>query len=209
MADVEARVNDVLAEDLAVTAEIMSQEQARAAGAMALFGEKYGDRVRVVSVGDWARELCGGTHAQRSGQVGLVKFLSEGSIGTGVRRVEALVGADAYRFLAREHLLVAQLAEIGEGPPRGAARSGWTRSSPGSRTPSARSPRRARRTSWPTSRASSAPPRRWGSSGCGPSRRRDGTDAGGLRELVTKGRDAARRRDPVGRASVPRCRTAR
>ena len=71
---------------------------------MALFGEKYGDRVRVV-VGDWARELCGGTHASAS-VVGLVKFLCEGSIGAGVRRVEAMVGVDAYRFLAREHVLV-------------------------------------------------------------------------------------------------------
>jgi len=63
-------------------------------------------------VGDWARELCGGTHTQRSSQVGLVKFLSEGSIGAGVRRVEALVGVDAYQFLAREHLLVSQSASL-------------------------------------------------------------------------------------------------
>ena len=117
MADVEARVNDVLAEDLAVHAEYMSQEAARAIGAMALFGEKYGDSVRVVSVGDWTRELCGGTHAQRSGQVGIVKFLSEGSIGAGVRRVEAIVGVDAYRFLAREHLLVSQLSDIVKARP--------------------------------------------------------------------------------------------
>jgi alanyl-tRNA synthetase len=115
--DVEQHVNEVLAQDLAVHAEVMSQEQARAAGAMALFGEKYGDRVRVVSVGDWARELCGGTHAQRSGQVGLIKFLSEGSIGAGVRRVEALVGVDAYKFLAREHLIVSQLADTVKARP--------------------------------------------------------------------------------------------
>ena len=115
--DVEQHVNEVLAQDLAVHAEIMSQELARAAGAMALFGEKYGDRVRVVSVGDWARELCGGTHAQRSGQVGLIKFLSEGSIGAGVRRVEALVGVDAYKFLAREHLIVSQLSDVVKARP--------------------------------------------------------------------------------------------
>jgi len=90
----------------------MTQDQARATGAMALFGEKYGDQVRVVSVGDWARELCGGTHTERSGQLGVITFLSESSIGAGVRRVEALVGADAYRYLAREHHLVGQLSEM-------------------------------------------------------------------------------------------------
>jgi alanyl-tRNA synthetase len=109
--DVEERVNEVLAADLDVHAEVMTQEQARAIGAMALFGEKYGAQVRVVSVGEWARELCGGTHARRSGQLGLVKILGEASIGAGVRRVEALVGVDAYQFLAREHVLLAQLTE--------------------------------------------------------------------------------------------------
>ncbi|QWC86700.1 alanine--tRNA ligase [Nocardioidaceae bacterium] len=111
MADVEARVNDLVLADLAVEAEIMTQTEAVRSGAMALFGEKYGDEVRVVSVGDWARELCGGTHTERSGQLGVVKLLGESSIGSGVRRVEALVGGDAYRFLAREHVLVAQLSE--------------------------------------------------------------------------------------------------
>jgi alanyl-tRNA synthetase len=111
MADVEARVNDVILDDLAVQAEIMSQAEAVKSGAMALFGEKYGDRVRVVSVGDWARELCGGTHAGSSGKLGVIKLLGESSIGSGVRRVEALVGADAYRFLAREHVLLAQLSD--------------------------------------------------------------------------------------------------
>jgi len=67
--------------------------------------------VRVVEVGDYARELCGGTHAARSAQLGLVKLLGESSIGAGVRRVEGLVGADAYGFLAREHVLVAQLTD--------------------------------------------------------------------------------------------------
>lgn len=113
--EVEARVNALLLDDLAVTAEVMSQDEAKKLGAMALFGEKYGDRVRVVSVGDWARELCGGTHVHRSGQLGVVKLLSESSIGAGVRRVEALVGADAYHFLAREHVLLNSLTQIIKG----------------------------------------------------------------------------------------------
>ena len=113
--DVEARVNALLLDDLEVSAEEMSQSQAKAIGAMALFGEKYGERVRVVSVGDWARELCGGTHVSRSGQLGVVKLLGESSIGAGVRRVEALVGYDAYSFLAREHLLVNSLTDIFKG----------------------------------------------------------------------------------------------
>lgn len=112
LAAVEERVNTVLLENLDVTAAVMSQDQARAIGAMALFGEKYGDQVRVVSIGDWARELCGGTHTSAVGELGVVKFLSEGSIGAGVRRVEALVGADAYRFLAREHLLLNSIASV-------------------------------------------------------------------------------------------------
>jgi alanyl-tRNA synthetase len=111
LSDVEARVNDLVLADLPVHAELMTQDEAVRSGAMALFGEKYGDQVRVVSVGDWARELCGGTHTGRSAQLGVVKLLGESSIGSGVRRVEALVGADAYRFLAREHVLVAQLSE--------------------------------------------------------------------------------------------------
>ena len=113
--DVESRVNSLLIENLAVSAQEMSQKEAKEIGAMALFGEKYGDVVRVVSVGDWARELCGGTHVQSSAELGLVKLLSESSIGAGVRRVEALVGADAYSFLAKEHILLNSLTEIVKG----------------------------------------------------------------------------------------------
>jgi alanyl-tRNA synthetase len=109
--DVEDEVNEVLIGDLDVRAFHTSIDEARAMGALALFGEKYGDEVRVVEVGDYSRELCGGTHVARSGQLGLVKVLGESSIGAGVRRVEALVGIDAFRFLARESVLVAQLAE--------------------------------------------------------------------------------------------------
>jgi alanyl-tRNA synthetase len=111
LADVEDEVNAVLIADHDVRAFVTSQEEARKIGAMALFGEKYGDQVRVVEIGEYSRELCGGTHVHRSGQLGLVKLLSEASIGSGVRRVEALVGLDAFRFLAKEHVLVSQLAE--------------------------------------------------------------------------------------------------
>jgi alanyl-tRNA synthetase len=110
--DVEQKVNEVLTEDLEVRAFITSLAEARRMGAIALFGEKYGDQVRVVEVGDFARELCGGTHVARSGQLGLVKILNEASIGSGVRRVEALVGLDALEFAAKEHVLVSRLAEL-------------------------------------------------------------------------------------------------
>jgi alanyl-tRNA synthetase len=110
LAEVEQQINEVALADLEVHAFITTQDEARRMGAMALFGEKYGDRVRVVEVGDYARELCGGTHAARSGQLGMIKLLSEGSIGSGVRRVEGLVGLDAYSWSAREHVLLAQVA---------------------------------------------------------------------------------------------------
>ena len=113
--DVESRVNMLLLDNLEVTAESMSQAKAKELGAMALFGEKYGDVVRVVSVGEWARELCGGTHVERSGQLGVIKLLGESSIGAGVRRVEALVGVDAYNFLAREHVLLNSLTDLIKG----------------------------------------------------------------------------------------------
>ncbi|HSZ99047.1 MAG TPA: alanine--tRNA ligase, partial [Streptosporangiaceae bacterium] len=107
----EEEVNHVLINDLEVRAFHTSIDEARAMGALALFGEKYGDQVRVVEVGDYSRELCGGTHVARSGNLGLVKILGESSIGSGVRRVEALVGIDAFKFLARESVLVSQLSE--------------------------------------------------------------------------------------------------
>ena len=109
--EVEDEVNRILIDDLTVRAYHTSQEEARALGALALFGEKYGSEVRIVEVGEYSRELCGGTHVARSGQLGLVKLLGEASIGSGVRRIEALVGIDAFRFLARESVLVNQLSD--------------------------------------------------------------------------------------------------
>ncbi len=110
--DVEQQINEIALADLEVRAFLTSQDEALKMGAMALFGEKYGDTVRVVEVGDYARELCGGTHAARSGQLGMISLLSEKSIGSGVRRVEGLVGYDAYSFLAKEHTILNSLAGL-------------------------------------------------------------------------------------------------
>ncbi|WEV24438.1 alanine--tRNA ligase [Streptomyces sp. 71268] len=117
LTDVEQKINDVLSRELDVTAEVMSMDEAKKQGAIAEFGEKYGDRVRVVTIGDFSKELCGGTHVHNTAQLGLVKLLGESSIGSGVRRVEALVGVDAYNFLAREHTVVSQLTDLVKGRP--------------------------------------------------------------------------------------------
>jgi len=110
LSEIEQRVNTRLTENLEVTDATMSLSAARELGAMALFGEKYGDDVRVVSIGgDWSRELCGGTHVRATGELGRVALLGESSIGSGVRRVDALVGDGAYGFHAKEHALVGQL----------------------------------------------------------------------------------------------------
>jgi alanyl-tRNA synthetase len=109
--DLEDEINEVLLRDLEVRWFVTDQAEARRIGAIAMFGEKYGDQVRVVEIGDYSRELCGGTHVPRSSVIGMVKLLGESSIGAGVRRVEGLVGLDAFRYLAREHVLVHQLSE--------------------------------------------------------------------------------------------------
>ncbi|WP_431041244.1 alanine--tRNA ligase [Streptomyces sp. P1-3] len=115
LTDVEQKINEVLARELDVQAEIMSLDDAKKQGAIAEFGEKYGERVRVVTIGDFSKELCGGTHVHNTAQLGLVKLLGESSIGSGVRRIEALVGVDAYNFLAREATVVAQLTNLVKG----------------------------------------------------------------------------------------------
>jgi len=113
LAEIEERVNSRLIENLEVTDQVMPIAEAKSLGAMALFGEKYGDRVRVVSIGgDWSRELCAGTHVKQSGEIGRVTLLGESSVGSGVRRVEALVGDGAYGFQAKEHALVGQLTQL-------------------------------------------------------------------------------------------------
>ncbi|MDA8372359.1 MAG: alanine--tRNA ligase [Nocardiopsaceae bacterium] len=111
LAEVEDEVNTVLAGDIQVRDFQTSLEEALSMGALAMFGEKYGDQVRVVEMSDYSRELCGGTHVAATGQLGIVKLLGESSVGSGVRRVEAAVGIDAFRRLSRESLLVGRLAE--------------------------------------------------------------------------------------------------
>ncbi|QVQ52066.1 alanine--tRNA ligase [Spiractinospora alimapuensis] len=111
LAQVEEEVNAVLANDIEVRDFQTTLDEALSMGALAMFGEKYGDRVRVVEMSDYSRELCGGTHVNATGQLGLVKVLGESSIGSGVRRVEAAVGIDALRRVSRESLLVSQLSE--------------------------------------------------------------------------------------------------
>jgi len=112
-ADVEEAANQAIRKDLNVSATIMPLSRAREIGALALFGETYDEQaVRVVEMGGpWSRELCGGTHVQHSSQIGLVTITGESSVGSGVRRVEAFVGIEAFRYLAKERSLVMGLSE--------------------------------------------------------------------------------------------------
>jgi alanyl-tRNA synthetase len=99
---VEALVNQKIRENLKVETKIMAMEEALQTGAMALFGEKYGEKVRVVMVSDFSMELCGGTHTLRTGDIGLLKIVSESGVAAGVRRIEAFTGEGAYRFVKEE-----------------------------------------------------------------------------------------------------------
>ncbi|MCW2751460.1 MAG: alanine--tRNA ligase [Aeromicrobium sp.] len=110
---VEVASNRALRADLPVTAQTMTLEEARAFGALALFGETYGEAVRVVEIGGpWSRELCGGTHVEHSSQIGTVVVTSDGSVGAGNRRIEALVGLEGLEYLAKERDVVRQLTDL-------------------------------------------------------------------------------------------------
>jgi alanyl-tRNA synthetase len=115
--ELEEVSNLAIRRDLAVSAHLMSQSEAKNFGAVALFGETYDELVRVVQVGGpWSRELCGGTHVSRSSQIGLLALGAESSVGSGSRRIEAFVGIEAFRSLALERALVSRLADLAKVP---------------------------------------------------------------------------------------------
>lgn len=106
IAEVERRVNEAVLANVSVNAAIMSMEDAQKTGAMMLFGEKYGDEVRVLQMGGFSTELCGGTHVSRTGDIGLFKIISEGGIAAGVRRIEAITGLNALKWAQEQERLV-------------------------------------------------------------------------------------------------------
>jgi alanyl-tRNA synthetase len=114
---IESLVNEQVQANLAVQPGEMGLQEALASGAMALFGEKYGDRVRVVRIGDFSVELCGGTHLDATGQIGLFKLTQEGAVASGVRRVEAVTGEAARRHVRREETALREAAELLRTPP--------------------------------------------------------------------------------------------
>lgn len=111
LSKVETEVNEMIANELDVVIEELPIDEAKKRGAMALFGEKYGDVVRVVSMGDYSVELCGGTHLENTVEVGNFKIVSEGGVAAGVRRIEALTGKGALTYYQEKEALVAQVAE--------------------------------------------------------------------------------------------------
>ncbi|GHE12899.1 alanine--tRNA ligase [Klenkia taihuensis] len=118
--DIEDVANAAVREDQAVRALWMTLPEAREFGALALFGETYGEQVRVVEIGgEWSRELCGGTHVRGSAQIGPLALTGESSVGSGSRRVEAVVGLEGFRYLARERDLVRQLSDLLKTPQDG------------------------------------------------------------------------------------------
>jgi len=112
LAEIESMVNEQIRANVEVETKLMSQEDAVASGAMALFGEKYGDTVRVLSMGDFSVELCGGTHVSRTGDIGLLKVTSEGGVAAGVRRIEAVAGAGALNYIGETEKSLTQIAGI-------------------------------------------------------------------------------------------------
>ncbi|OGA06892.1 MAG: alanine--tRNA ligase [Betaproteobacteria bacterium RIFCSPHIGHO2_12_FULL_69_13] len=113
---VEALVNGAIQRNYEVTARIMKYEEAIRAGALAFFGDKYGDEVRVLSMGDFSTELCGGTHVARTGDIGFFKIVSESGVAAGVRRVEALTGEGALAWVQQQEAKLAEAAAVLKAP---------------------------------------------------------------------------------------------
>ena len=110
--NVEKRVNDIILEGIPVSSTEMSIDEAKQKGAMALFGEKYGDRVRVVEAGDFSKEFCGGTHVDNTAKVGLFKIRQEGSVAAGVRRIEAVTGNNVIKLLEEAIMMIGRAADV-------------------------------------------------------------------------------------------------
>ena len=108
--DVERRVNEAVIKNYPVETVVMNIEEAKKSGATALFGEKYGEKVRVVSISDYSREFCGGTHLLFTGEIGLFKIVSESSVSSGVRRIEALTRLAAYDYVANQDIILGSLS---------------------------------------------------------------------------------------------------
>ncbi|MCO6414452.1 MAG: alanine--tRNA ligase [Thiogranum sp.] len=115
ISQIETLVNDQIRANAQIQTRVMSIDQAMEAGAMALFGEKYGDEVRVLSIGDFSVELCGGTHASRAGDIGLFKIISEAGIASGVRRIEAVTGVEALRYIGETEKTLQEVARLVKG----------------------------------------------------------------------------------------------
>ncbi len=111
IAQIERQVNEIILSGIEVVTTVMSTEEAKKNGAMALFGEKYGDTVRVVKAGDFSMELCGGTHTNNTAKIGLFKIVSESSVAAGVRRIEAVTGKGVLELLHEQNLQIAQTAD--------------------------------------------------------------------------------------------------
>ena len=111
MQQIEDIVNHQIRLNTAATAKTMSKDKALEAGAMALFGEKYGDEVRVLSIGEFSVELCGGTHVNRAGDIGIFKIISETGIASGVRRIEAVTGEGALQWIKDNENQLASIAD--------------------------------------------------------------------------------------------------
>ena len=117
LAKVEAMVNEEIAKKLPVVTEVMSAEDAKKSGAMALFGEKYGEKVRVVSMGDFSKELCGGTHVKNTGDIAAFKILSESGVAAGVRRIEALTGENVFAYYKNIETQLEEAAKAAKATP--------------------------------------------------------------------------------------------